>query len=85
MDMEEQIFLLSEGAAFRKASAKDACIFCWAKETSAKLMGFHCNWGKEVATAWEQLSLMENMPFMFFKKIIELNLNSFYKSPYFLQ
>ena len=43
MDMDEQIFRLSEGA-----------------------MGFHCNWGK-----------VGNMPFRFFKKNIELNLNSF--------
>ena len=66
MDMDEQFFLLFDCAAFRKASAKDACVFCWAKETSAKLMGFHCNWEKK-----------EKMPFIYFKKNIELNLNSF--------
>ena len=41
MQIDEQILLLFEGAAFRKVRAKDACIFCRAKETSAKLMGFH--------------------------------------------
>ena len=37
MDMGEQISRLPEGATFRKASAKDACVFCRATATSTKL------------------------------------------------
>lgn len=66
MDINEQIFLVIEGAKFRKVRAKDACILCRTKETLAKSMGFHCNRKKK-----------GKMPFRFFKKNIRLILNSF--------
>ena len=66
MHINEQIFILSEGAKFRKVSAENACILCRTKETLVEPMGGHCNWEKK-----------ENMPVIYFKKNIELSLNSF--------
>jgi hypothetical protein len=43
MHINEQIFILFEGAKFRKASAKDTGILCRAKETLVEPMGVHCN------------------------------------------
>ena len=43
MHINEEIFILSEGAKFRKASAENACILCRAKEMLVEPMGFHCN------------------------------------------